>query len=126
MAFAITLKYNTLDNTYVFSEGALSATAGIEVRLQYRFTPVPILYVYAQFSLEGTGTTGLGQDRLAVLDEGNPVLRNAEVKLSETGTAGQPSQYYFTTDQKGFQLTFSGKVYMEAYTFTERQRERYI
>ena len=119
VAFAITLKYNTLDNTYVFSEGALSATAGIEVRLQYRFTPVPILYVYAQFSLEGTGTTGLGQDRLAVLDEENPVLRNAEVKLSETGTAGQPSQYYFTTDQKGFQLTFSGKVYMEAYTFTD-------
>lgn len=119
VAFAITLKYNTLDNTYVFSEGALTVSAGIEIRLQYRFTPVPILYVYAQFSLGVSAATGLGQDRLAVLDEEHPILRNAEVKLSEAGTADQPSQYYFTTEQKGFQLTFSGRVYMEAYTFQD-------
>ena len=111
----IILKYNTLDNTYVFSEAALAASAGIEVRLQHRFTPVPILYVYAQFSAELGASTGLAQERRAVL--GDEILKNQEIKLTEGSETS--SQYYFTTDKKGFQLTFTGQVYMEAYTFED-------
>ena len=100
----IILKYNTLDNTYVFSEAALAASAGIEVRLQHRFTPVPILYVYAQFSAELGASTGLAQERRAVL--GDEILKNQEIKLTEGSETS--SQYYFTTDKKGFQLPTTG------------------
>ncbi|MEA4920252.1 MAG: S-layer homology domain-containing protein [Clostridiaceae bacterium] len=117
VSLAITLKYNPLDNKYMFSEAALAVSVGIEVRLQYRFTPVPILYVYAQFNAEVSVSTGLGQKREAVI--GDVILQNKEVKLYESPAAGQNRQYYFTSSQKAFNITFSGKLYMECYEFAD-------
>ena len=118
VSLGIVLKYNPLDNTFKFSEAALGASAGVELRLQYRFTPVPIIYVYAQFSLEGSFKTGLGQERDAVL--GSEVIASP-ITIYEAPTTGQSRQYYFTLNQKAFQLTFNGKVYMECYEFEDNQ-----
>lgn len=117
VSLAITLKYNPLDNKYKFSEAALAATVGIEVRLQYRFTPAPIFYVYAQFGAEGSISTGLGQNRTPII--GDVILQNKEVKLYETPSSSQSRQYFFTSTQKAFNITFSGKLYMECYEFTD-------
>lgn len=123
VSLGITLKYNPLDNKYKFSEAALAASVGIEIRLQHRFTPAPIFYVYVQFAAEGSISTGLGQNRTPVL--GKAILQNTEQKLYEKPVGStQSRQYFFTTDQKAFNITFSGKLYMECYEFTDSDGDK--
>ncbi len=118
VAIGIKLKYNALDNTYKFAEAAISFSAGVEFRLQYRFTPVPVLYVYAQFGFEVTVQTGLGQDREAV--EGKVILNNKTITLN-SGADGETKNYYaFITDKKAFNVTFDGKMLMEFYDVDDK------
>lgn len=124
VTLGITLKYSPLDNKYKFSEAALAASVGIELRLQYRFTPVPILYVYAQFGAEASIQTGLGQERDVKLGQ-SITEPNKTIELYEVPKAGQSRQYYFTSNMKAFNITFSGKLYMECYEFTDANGNGY-
>ncbi|MGI5970836.1 MAG: S-layer homology domain-containing protein [Oscillospiraceae bacterium] len=107
-------KYNALDNCYYFAEAGISFTAEMSYRYQYRFTPVPIVYVYVEVGVEAKISTGLGVNRDTV--EGAIILQNSttELKKPESG-ATTVNSYSFNTTKKAFNITFTGKLYMEAF-----------
>jgi len=117
ITLAITIKYNPLDNTYKFSEAAIALGAELEIRLQYRFTLVPVVYVYAQFGAEASVAVGLGQDRLPVY--GKAIVPSGTVDEVDLYELPGKNSYYFSTDVKAFRITFSGKLYMECYEFED-------
>lgn len=119
VALGINLKYNPLDNSYKFSEAAIAFSAGIELRLSYRFSVLPLLYVYVQFSFEVSAETGLGREREAV--EGDIILNNSEgIVLRENPTDGESNRYAFITDKKAFNIQFEGKLYMEFFEVDDK------
>ncbi len=120
VALGIKLKYNQLDNSYKFAEAAIAFGVGIEYRLTYRFSLLPIIYVYAQFSFEVTVETGLGRDREAV--EGDVILNTSEgiILREETDDPDESNRYAFITDKKAFNIKFEGKLYMEFFEVDDK------
>lgn len=108
----IILKYDPLSGVYQFSEAAASITGAVSLRLQYRFTCLPILCVYAQFGARATVATGLDVKKNAVLTD---VLPKGE---SVTLNSDRP-QYWYTAHTKGFSAKFSGRLYLEVRKFTD-------
>lgn len=121
VALAILFEYNPIDNTYYFKQASIAANAGLTFTLQYRFTPVPILYVYLKTGFEVGLTTGLSVERTA--KQGKRIaadnwlesssIKDFDVKLN------QGESVCFTLDMKqtrGFMMNLTGNVYMEVFS----------
>lgn len=104
-SMAFLFKYNSVDNTYYFSQFSIAVAAELEYTYQQRLTPCPIVYLYVKvgFGIElGTGAT---VERETV-EESRPVLNQ-----SRTLESGET--YEFKTRYKAFNITFDGKVALE-------------
>lgn len=108
----IILKYNALSGAYEFSEAAASITGSVSLRLQYRFTCLPVLCVYAQFGAKATVATGLTVKKDAVLEDILPKGESVALNSSRP-------QYWYTARTKGFSAKFSGRLYLEIRKFTD-------
>lgn len=108
----IILKYNALSGAYEFSEAAASITGSVSLRLQYRFTCLPVLCVYAQFGAKATVATGLTVKKDAVLEDILPKGESVALNSSHP-------QYWYTARTKGFSAKFSGRLYLEIRKFTD-------
>lgn len=120
VALAILFEYNPIDNTYYFKQASIAANAGLTFTLQYRFTPVPILYVYLKTGFEVGLTTGLSVERTAKQGKritaynwlNSTSIKGFDVKLN------QGESVCFTLDMKqtrGFMMNLTGNVYMEVF-----------
>ncbi len=122
---AIILKYNHLDNRYVFHQASLGANISFEFRLQHRFSPAPVFYVYVQVSAGAYISTGLTRDRKPVLGstdlDGIPGSSKALTLYERgSGTDTKPESYSFLLPYKAFEITFSGKLLIEYYSFMDK------
>ena len=80
---AFLFKYNSVDNTYYFSQFSIAVAAELEYTYQQRLTPCPIVYLYVKvgFGIElGTGAT---VERETV-EESRPVLNQSRTCLLYT------------------------------------------
>ncbi len=121
VALAILFEYNPIDNTYYFKQASIAANAGLTFTLQYRFTPVPILYVYLKTGFEVGLTTGLSVERTA--KEGKRITADnwlGSTSVKGFGIALQPGESAcFTLNMKqtrGFFMNMRGNLYMEVLT----------
>lgn len=121
VALAILFEYNPIDNTYYFKQATIAASAGFEFTLQYRFTPVPILYVYLKTGFTLELSTGLSVERTAkegsrittsnwLYDVDGIVSKGLGTKLD----AGESACFVVDISEvRGFRLYMDGSVYME-------------
>lgn len=99
--------YNALDNAYYFSQAAITLTGSLSFRAQYRFTPLPIVYVYVQVGGSLSIATGLGVNRDVVEGTVSSYQDNTHTKGS--------APFTFNTSKKAFNVTFSGKLLLEVF-----------
>ncbi len=120
LSAAITLKYNPMDNTFMFNKLAVILSVGFEIRLQHRFSFCPLLYVYFQFSAEVSIQSGFTREREAVYQSGtDSVVDNKTITLNSDNN-NKNLQYWFSTPYKGFGIKFKGKLYVECHEYTEK------
>ena len=107
----------------MFNKAAIILTAGLEIRLQYRFTFCPLLYVYFQFNVEVTLQSGFTRERKAVYQNGaDSIIDNTTVTL-KGGNNDADRQYWFVTSYKGFGIQFKGKLYVECHKFWDKNND---
>lgn len=121
VALAIMFEYNPIDNTYYFKQASIAATASLEFTMQYRFTPVPLIYVYLKAGFELGLATGLSVERTA--KESNRIVTNdwlynvsgiTSKGLGTTLDSGESACFIIDiSDVRGFRLYMDGSVYME-------------
>lgn len=101
-------KFDTVSNAYKFSQFSVAASVELSFTYQARFTPVPLLYMYVTVGFAGELGTGATVERETL--EGSSLLA-APVSLKK-------SEYKILsgTQYKSSNLTFKGKLLVEAYT----------
>ena len=115
---AIIFEFNPIDNCHYFKTASLAVTAGLEFKLQYRFTPFPLAYVYLK-----VGVSIELKISLSVLR--NPI-EGSEIKEMEDGrtlsdlSSGKSVTFRLDMRKKdktirGFHLTLNGSVCMEVF-----------
>ncbi len=111
VAVAFLFKYNSVDNTYYFSQFSIAVSAELEYKYQYRLTPCPIVYLYVSvgFGVElGTGAT---VERETV-EETTPAIDSAKAGSAVTLKKGEV--YTFDPqNRKAFNIDFDGKLAIE-------------
>lgn len=105
---AFLFKYNSIDNTYYFSQFSASAAASLKFTAQYRFSPCPIVYVYITLGFSAEINTGATVKREVTLDGEKLADGAGKLKKGNTLVVG--------TDKKAFQLKFQGKVLVQTFT----------
>ncbi|MBQ6660885.1 MAG: hypothetical protein IJM57_05590, partial [Lachnospiraceae bacterium] len=111
---AIMFEYNDIDNCHYFKSGALSASAGFEFTLQYRFAPIPVLYVYVKTGISIEIAIGLSVDRRTEeIKDPVTVVSGAVKKLKEA--RGESVVLKFAKDANGFSFDLTGSVYVEIF-----------
>jgi hypothetical protein len=120
ISLAILFKYNPIDNAYYFSQFGLAISAELKVRLQYRLSFCPIVYVYVEIGLSLKLGTGLTVDRLglenpdgalyapkvtnSVDDASKETIEGLELKKGESVLLTKATPY------KAANLYFDGKL----------------
>ena len=115
----VILKYNALDNTYVFEQATLGVHCTLSLTLRYRFTPVPIIYVYSVISIGFGGQTGLKAFRRP---EYKPAVISEPDTLYTSPQEDQAGSYTFFTDRKYFEIDFNGKLKVECFHFEDNNK----
>ena len=115
---SIMFEYNPIDNCHYFKSAGLSASLGIELSAQHRFSFFPLAYVYVKLGIEVEVAVSLSCIR-------NPKLGPA-VKTFRQGslsglTSGQPVVFDLNMKKtngveiRGFHIDLLGTVYMEIF-----------
>ncbi|MBQ6163175.1 MAG: hypothetical protein IJK23_01740 [Clostridia bacterium] len=114
---SLMFEYNPVDNCHYFKSAGISATLGIELSAQHRFSACPLVYVYIKLGISVELAVSLSCTRNAKL--------GSEIKTFESGsltglTENKP--VIFKLDMKsgknkirGFHIDLLGTVYMEVY-----------
>ncbi len=108
LGIAFLWKFDSVSNEYKFSQFSVAASAELAFTYQARFTPVPLIYMYVSVGIGIELGTGATVERETV--EGASLL-SAPVNLTK-------GQYKILDDTtyKSSNLTFNGKLLVEAYT----------
>lgn len=101
ISLAILLKYNPIDNKFMFYQAAVSFEASLEFKYEYRLTVCPIVYIYVKVGASIKITTGFRVERDPI-EESTPVITNISLTKDQ--------EFTFETDYKAFNMTFNGKV----------------
>ena len=109
ISLAMMFEYNPIDNYFVFNELAVTVSASLDFRLQYRFQFCPIIYVYVATHIGIEIGTGLSTKRIVETEDNS--VNNVVLDLK----SGSEDKFVFTTDTKAFDITFNGKLKMEVY-----------
>ena len=114
---SIMFEYNPIDNCHFFKQAGLSASLGIELSVQHRFSMCPLVYVYVKLGIEVEVSVSLSVIRNA--KEGKEI--NSFVSGSIAGLA-KKQPVVFELDMRkgkdeirGFHLDMVGTVYMEVF-----------
>lgn len=107
ISFAVMLTYSPLTNQYEFSKAAATISFEFEFRLQWRFTPCPLVYVYI------TGDVGLnlGASLEQTLHSASEAVPNGVQTLDKNS-----EPFVFKTKYKTLQLKFEGEMLIELFT----------
>ena len=115
---AIIFEFNPIDNCHYFKTASLAVTAGLEFKLQYRFTPFPLAYVYLKVGVQIELKISLSILR-------NPKEGNEITQMEDGGTLSDLSSGKAVTFEldmrkkdktvRGFHLTLNGSVCMEVF-----------
>lgn len=113
---SIMFEYNPIDNCHFFKSAGLSASLGIELSAQHRFSFFPLAYVYVKLGIEvevavslsvirnpklGDEITGFRQGSLSSMTQGSAVVFD----LNMSGK----------NPIRGFHIDLFGTVYMEIF-----------
>ena len=113
---SIMFEYNPIDNCHFFKSAGLSASLGIELSAQHRFSFFPLAYVYVKLGIEVEVAVSLSVIR-------NPKLGSEITNFRQGSLEGlsQGSPVVFALDMsgknpiRGFHIDLLGTVYMEIF-----------
>ncbi len=100
-------KYDTVSNTFAFREFAIGATGAVAFKYTYRFSPCPIVYVYAAINFSIQLTTG---GRVARYEKQRDI---PYVKEDQPQTLKKNAELGFYTKYQNLSLQFNGKLLVE-------------
>ncbi|MBR1496408.1 MAG: S-layer homology domain-containing protein [Oscillospiraceae bacterium] len=105
----ISLKYDTVTNRFEFKELAAGLLGSLSFKYTYRFTPCPLIYIYASITLS-LGITS-GGTMLRTAQEGKtPLIQADTAKLLKKNDYND-----FKTKYTNIVLQFTGKVLIEVF-----------
>ena len=104
----VTFKYNEIDNAFVLDNFGVGVVGGLYFRVQQRFTPFPLAYVFFTVNFEVTVIARFENMQTKILSDW-PIAAQDEPMALDTGEVLE-----FDTIYVFMELAFRGKVYIEA------------